>query len=94
MLNNIPTASVKDTDASSLQNFLEVYQKRKAAINIALRETNDKIQQVDDEINEENKRHNKDEESKIRATRITVIVTANADGAAELSVIYCQSTQT
>ena len=85
------SVSVKDTDASCLQTFLEVYQKRKAVINIALRETGDEIQQVDNEIIEENKRHNKDEESKIRATRITVIVTANVDGPAELSVIYCQS---
>ena len=85
------SVSVKDTDASGLQAFLEVYRKRKAALNIGLREVEDKIQQVDDEIVEENKRHNKDEESKIRATRITVIVTANADGPAELSVIYCQS---
>ena len=88
------SVSVKDTDASCLQTFLAVYQKRKAAINIALRETDDKIQQVDDEIIEENKRHNKDEESKIRATRITVIVTANVDGPAELSVIYRQSPRT
>lgn len=85
------SVSVKDTDASSLQTFLEVYEKRKAAINTGLREVSDKIRYVDDEIVEENKRYNKDEESKIRATRITVIVTANVDGPAELSVIYCQS---
>ena len=88
------SVSVKDTDASCLQTFLGVYQKRKAAINIALRETGDKVQQVDDEITEENKRHNKDEESKIRATRITIVVTANVDSPAELSVIYCQSPRT
>jgi len=85
------SVSVKDTAASSLQTFLEVYQERKTAINTGLREVGDKIQQVDDEIVEENKRYNKDEESKIRATRITVIVTANVDGPAELSVMYCQS---
>ena len=88
------SVSVKDMGAISLQSFLEVYQKRKAAINTGLREVSDKIQQVDDEIVEENKQHNKDEESKIRATRITVIVTANADGPAELSVIYRQSPRT
>jgi septal ring factor EnvC (AmiA/AmiB activator) len=82
--------SVKDTGTSSLQTFLEVYQKRKAAINLGLLEVGDKIQRVNNEITWENKRHNKDEESKIRATRITVVVTANVDGPAELSVIYRQ----
>ena len=88
------SVSVKTTDASGLQTFLEVYQKRRAVINLGLREVGDKLQQIDDEVLEEKRRHDKDEESKIRATRITVIVTANVDGPAELSVIYCQSPRT
>ena len=71
--------------------FLDAYEEKLRRWRDAWIEMKAKIKEVDDEIRDAEIRLNADEESLKRAVKITVIVLADEDGPAELSLTYVVS---
>jgi hypothetical protein len=79
-----------NTPAAKLSEFLYLYAERQGGIDVKMTEINDKITEVDEKIRKEREIWNADTEGKKRAVRITVIVYAEADGTADISLSYCE----
>jgi hypothetical protein len=79
-----------DATAGKLEEFMDVFAQRKTHLDAETRVLEEKIEGVDKEIDNEKKAWSADDESKARAARITVVVTATEDGAAELSLTYSE----
>jgi len=77
-----------DTEGSKMNEFLDIYAERQASINARSNVLNEQIQAVQEAIKGEREIWNADDESKKRAVRITVVVYAEQDGPAELSLTY------
>jgi predicted nucleic acid-binding Zn-ribbon protein len=79
-----------DATAEKLEEFMDVYMQQKTHLDAETRALVEKIEGVEKEIDAEKKAWSVDDESKTRAARITVVVTATKDGAAELSLTYSE----
>ncbi|CAG8709853.1 9308_t:CDS:2, partial [Acaulospora colombiana] len=77
-----------DTTGAQLNEFLDLYAERQSGIDVKSTEINDKIAEVDKKIKREREIWDADTEGKKRAVRITVIVYAEEDGTAEISLTY------
>lgn len=77
-----------DATVGKLEEFMDVFVKQKTHLDAETRALTEKIEGVDKEIEAEKKAWSVDDESKARAARVTVVVTATKDGAAELSLTY------
>jgi predicted RNase H-like nuclease (RuvC/YqgF family) len=77
-----------DTTGSNLSEFLDLYAERQGGIDVKTTEVNDKITEVDEKIKKEREIWSADTEGKKRAVRITVIVYAEEDGTADISLTY------
>jgi len=73
-----------------LEEFMDVFVKQKPHLDAETRALMEKIESVEKEIEAEKKAWRVDDESKARAARVTVVVTATKDGAAELSLTYSE----
>ena len=79
-----------DATAEKLEEFMDVFVQQKTHLDEETRALAEKIEGVEKEIAVEKKASSVDDESKARAARITVVVTATEDGAAELSLTYSE----
>jgi predicted RNase H-like nuclease (RuvC/YqgF family) len=79
-----------DTPAAKLSEFLDLYAERQGGIDVKMTEINDKIAEVDEKIRKEREIWNADTEGKKRAVKVTVIVYAEEDGTADISLSYCK----
>lgn len=77
-----------DATAGKLEEFMDVFVKQKTHLDAETRALVEKIEGVEKEVEAEKKAWSVDDESKARAARVTVVVTATKDGAAELSLTY------
>jgi chaperonin cofactor prefoldin len=77
-----------DTAASKLNEFLDIYAARQSTIDEKKTELSDQITAINEDITQERKVWSADNEGKKRAVRITVVVVAEDDGPAEISVTY------
>ena len=75
-------------DAAKLEAFLDGYSKRKVKMNEQSRECEDQLKAVEKKIREEMASLHADEAGLKRGVRVTVIVLAEEDGEAELSLSY------
>ncbi len=73
---------------AQLSDFLDLYSTRLAALAEAKVDLNDQLKEVEKEIKKSEKEHQKDEESTKRGVKIVVVVLAESDGPAELSLSY------
>jgi chaperonin cofactor prefoldin len=80
----------EDTDGPKLEEFLEIYATRQTSINTGSTDLKEKIATIDEEIRVERLKWNADNEGKRRAVRITVVIAAEQDGAAEICLTYCE----
>ncbi|KIM19584.1 hypothetical protein M408DRAFT_334339 [Serendipita vermifera MAFF 305830] len=80
-----------DTTGTKMNEFLDIYSERQASIDVRTTDLNEQIQAVEEQIKKEKEIWNADDESKKRAVRITVIVYAENDGPAEISLTYLVS---
>ncbi|KZV96559.1 hypothetical protein EXIGLDRAFT_833529 [Exidia glandulosa HHB12029] len=85
------TLNAKDTDASKLMTFLDLFSEKKLKLNEALVAVDDKIAAVEAEIRDEQLSSHEDVESQKRGVKITIVVLSEADGEAELSLTYTVS---
>lgn len=84
-----------DTTGEKLGEFLDIYADRQGGIDVKATELEDKITEVNEQIKAEREKWNADDESKKRAVRITVVVLAEQEGEAQISLTYrtCFSSQ-
>ena len=86
------TLTGKDTTADQFESFLEVYSRRQSHLDEQRRRLERDIKILEKEILEVRVKVNADEESlKKRSARITIVVLAQGDGTAELSLVYVVS---
>lgn len=79
-----------DATAGKLEEFMDVFMKQKTHLDAETRALEEKIEGVEKEIEAEKKAWSVDDESKARAARVTVVVTATEAGVAELSLTYSE----
>jgi hypothetical protein len=77
-----------DTSGSTMNEFLDIYGERQASIDFKSTELSEQIQAVEDQIKAEREVWSADDESKKRAARVTVVVYAEQDGPAQISITY------
>lgn len=82
------TLTAEKADISKLSDFLGVYKERRQAIHKGLEEVKDQLEKAEEQLREKRKQENEDDAGKKRAVKITVIVLADNDGKAELSLWY------
>ena len=81
-----------DADCSKLETFLDVYSSRQAKINGETKKLNDELKTINTQISKKRKSIDADEESvRKRGTRVTIVVLAEGEGPAELSLTYVVS---
>ncbi|KIM32688.1 hypothetical protein M408DRAFT_185309 [Serendipita vermifera MAFF 305830] len=80
-----------DTTGTKMNEFLDIYSERQASIDVRTTDLNEQIQAVEEQIKKEKEIWNADDESKKRAVRVTVVVYAENDGPAEISLTYLVS---
>ena len=73
-----------------LEEFMDVFVKQKTHLDAETRALTEKIEGIEKEIEAEKKAWSVDDESKVRAARVTVVVAATKDGTAELSLTYSE----
>ncbi len=78
----------KHATAAQLSEFLDLFSARVASIANAKVELSGQLKEFEKAINKTEKEHNKDEQSTKRQTKIVVVVLAESDGPAELSLSY------
>lgn len=78
----------KDTDGPKFDEFLDIYAARQTSIDTSRTDLAEQISAVDEEIKSELEKWSADNEGKKRAVRITVMVNAEEDGPAEISLTY------
>ncbi|KZS91095.1 hypothetical protein SISNIDRAFT_487784 [Sistotremastrum niveocremeum HHB9708] len=86
--NNIDSQHV---DSQKLAEFFTLYQERKAALDLQLLELQETLKDTEKEIEEERKLVKSDKKSQKRGVKIVVVVLAEEDGPAELSLSYVVS---
>jgi predicted RNase H-like nuclease (RuvC/YqgF family) len=82
------TLKGEDTDGKKLEAFLDIYAERQTTIDIKTTELSEQITAVDKQITTEKEVWSVDKEGKKRAARVTIIVYAEEDGTAEISLTY------
>lgn len=82
------TLNAEQTDVATLSNFLSVHKERRQQIHLGLQSLHEQITDAEKEAEEKRKALKEDDASKKRAVKITVIVQAEEDGKAELSLWY------
>ncbi|EJD47245.1 hypothetical protein AURDEDRAFT_113507, partial [Auricularia subglabra TFB-10046 SS5] len=80
--------NAKDANAGQLGDFLVFYAEKKTALNRSLAVLDEKTNALDKEIRAEQTTSQADLESEKRGVKVTIIVLAEDDGAAELSLSY------
>ena len=86
------TLTGKDTTADEFESFLDVYSRRQALLDKQKRDLEKDIKALKEEIHQAHIKVYDDEESvRKRGARITIIVLAHGDGAAQLSLTYVVS---
>lgn len=86
------TLSGKDTSSAQLEGFLDVYGARQAKLNERRTSLNDQLAVIEKEIDDKSVSLNVDEQSVLlRGVRLTIVVLAEGDGEAELSLTYLVS---
>ena len=75
-------------DASVLQSFLQLYKTQRQAIFTELQKVNQELQKAEDAMRAIQKARSIDEAGKRRKAQVTVIVSADAGGQAELTLKY------
>ncbi|KAG8771593.1 hypothetical protein FRC15_003330 [Serendipita sp. 397] len=80
-----------DTDGAKLSDFLDIYAKRQTGIDGKVRELKEQINEIDEKITKEGELWSADKEGKKRAARVTVVVSAEHDGEAEICLTYMVS---
>lgn len=85
------TLSADKTDGGDLEKFLDLYATEKGRINEKLTEVEDSIAAATKEVNEEQAKLYMDQIGQKRMVSVTVVVLAEADGQAELSLSYGMS---
>ena len=81
-----------DTNGTKMNEFLDIYAERQASIDARSTDLSEQIKEVEEQIKTEKEVWNADDESKKRAVRITVVVYAEQDGPAEISLTYRECT--
>ena len=84
------TLTAEKADISKLSDFLGVYKERKAAIHEGLADLKDQEKKIKEQLDAKRKEQNEDEAGKKRSAKVTVIVLADVDGKAELSLWYSE----
>jgi len=82
-----------DTTGTTMNEFLDIYAERLASINIKSAELSEQVQDIEKLIEKEMELLHADAKSRKRAIRITVMVYAERDGPAEISLTYCMSSR-
>ncbi|KIO24799.1 hypothetical protein M407DRAFT_25852 [Tulasnella calospora MUT 4182] len=82
------TLNAEQTDVATLGNFLGVYKERRKQIHLGLQALHEQLTDTEKAAEEKRKALKEDDASKKRAVKITVIVNAEEDGKAELSLWY------
>jgi hypothetical protein len=82
------TLKGEDTDGNKLEAFLDIYAERQTTIDLKTTELSEQITAVDKQIIAEKEVWSVDNEGKKRAARVTIIVYAEEDGTAEISLTY------
>ncbi|KAG8947132.1 hypothetical protein FRC04_010983 [Tulasnella sp. 424] len=82
------TLNAEQTDVATLSNFLSVHKERRQQIHLGLQSLHEQITDAEKAAEEKRKALKEDDASKKRAVKITVIVQAEEDGKAELSLWY------
>ncbi len=86
------TLTSKDTSAEQLESFLEVYGARQAKLDERKTQLEDSLTELGKELVKKNQELNMDEESvQKRGVRVTIVVLADSEGDAELSLTYLVS---
>ncbi|KAG8812303.1 hypothetical protein FRC19_003210 [Serendipita sp. 401] len=80
-----------DTDGAKLSDFLDIYAKRQTGIDGKVRELKEQVNEIDEKITKEGELWSADKEGKKRAARVTVVVSAEHDGEAEICLTYMVS---
>jgi hypothetical protein len=86
--NYAETLKGADTTGTAMNEFLDVYAERLASIDIRSTELSEQIQEVDNDITKEMEAWGADARSRMRAVRVTVVVYAEQEGSAEISLTY------
>ncbi|KAG8949598.1 hypothetical protein FRC00_008062 [Tulasnella sp. 408] len=82
------TLNAEQTDVTTLSNFLGVYKERRQHIHSGLQSLQEQLDDAERAAEAKRKELKEDDASKKRAVKITVIVNAEEDGKAELSLWY------
>ncbi|KAG8976393.1 hypothetical protein FRB90_009181, partial [Tulasnella sp. 427] len=82
------TLDAEQTDVATLSNFLAVYKERRSKIHSDLQALQEELSDAEKAAAEKRKALKEDDASKQRTVKITVIVHAEEDGKAELSLWY------
>ncbi|KAG8842075.1 hypothetical protein FRB91_004458 [Serendipita sp. 411] len=77
-----------DTDGAKLSDFLDIYAKRQTGIDGKVRELKEQVNEINEKIKKEGELWSADKEGKKRATRVTIVVSAEHDGEAEICLTY------
>ncbi|KAG8989706.1 hypothetical protein FRB94_011323 [Tulasnella sp. JGI-2019a] len=89
MLDSYSTTMKADrVDHSKLASFLKLYEERKRKLNESLQSLDEKIQLAEETEKEQKETLLLDDASKKRGVKVTVVVLADEDGPAELSLSY------
>ncbi|KAG8786543.1 hypothetical protein FRC16_001674 [Serendipita sp. 398] len=80
-----------DTDGAKLSDFLDIYAKRQTGIDGKVRELKEQVNEINEKIKKEGELWSADKEGKKRATRVTIVVSAEHDGEAEICLTYMVS---
>ncbi|KAG8809186.1 hypothetical protein FRC18_004661, partial [Serendipita sp. 400] len=80
-----------DTDGAKLSDFLDIYAKRQTGIDGKVRGLKEQINEINEKVKKEGELWSADKEGKKRAARVTVVVSAEHDGEAEICLTYMVS---
>ncbi|KAG9037274.1 hypothetical protein FRB95_006217 [Tulasnella sp. JGI-2019a] len=82
------TVNAEKTDGGDLDKFLDLYGTEKASINEKLTKVEESIRDAEKRVEDEEEKLSIDEVGKKRMVQVTVVVLADADGKAEMSLSY------
>lgn len=82
------TLTAESTAPEKLGEFLQIFDATESRLHVERAETNRKIRRIDDNIQALQKAANVDDGSKKRRTQIAIVVFADRDGQAEITLSY------
>jgi septal ring factor EnvC (AmiA/AmiB activator) len=82
------TLKGQDTNLSQFTDFLTVFEKKRRDLYSGIKEIEGKLEELDKEIKDVQTQMHQDVDSSKRRVKITVIVLAEEDGPAEISLAY------